>query len=103
MDREITIQSRTLATTGDPTAYTYATLAQVWAEKLDARGTESFVGAQVAAEASQSFRIRYRNDVDPTCRVVDEDGTWNVVGTPEGHGRRAETILLVTRLNPNDT
>jgi head-tail adaptor len=100
MDREITIQSRTLATTGDPTAFTYTTLATgVWAEKLDARALEKFVGAQVAAQASQAFRIRFRNDVSPENRVVDEEGTWNVVGTPEGQGRRAETILLVTRLN----
>ena len=103
MDREITIYTRTLATNGDPTVYTYAALATgVWAEKLDARGMETFVGAQVSGSASQAFRIRYRGDVDPTCRVIDEEGTWNVVGAPEGRGRRTETILLVTRLDPDD-
>ncbi len=102
LDREITIQSRTLATNGDPAAFTWADHATVFAEKLNAGSIERFVGQQVAAEASQAFRIRYRNDLDPTMRVTDEDGIWNIIGTPEGQGRRAETILLVTRLDPRD-
>lgn len=102
LDRQITLQSRTLATTGDPTAFTYTTVDTVWAQKLDPRGMERFTGSQVAARATQGYRIRYRTDVDPTWRVLDGSEEWNVVGTPESEGRRDSIVLLVTRLDPQD-
>ena len=103
LDRRVTIESYTKPTGGDPTAGTWSTLAMVWAERLEMGGVERALGVTVdTAEATGGYRIRYRSDVDPTCRLVDGSELWDIVATPEGKGRDRETILLVRRLDPDD-
>jgi head-tail adaptor len=102
LDRLIALQSRTDPAGGDPTAQTWATDQSVWAEKMDARGVERFLGGQFIGEATQAYRIRYLADVNPLWRVKDGSELWNIVAAHEGDGRRSETILQVKRFDPND-
>lgn len=104
MDRRVVLQSFAVGTSGDPTAGTWTTEATVWAERMDARGIERATGSMVAAaEATQAYRIRYRSDVAPTWRINDADELWNITSVAPGErGRDRETILLVSRLDPDD-
>ena len=104
LDRRIILQSFAVGTSGDPTAGTWTTEATVWAERLDAKGTERATGSVVeAAEASQAYRIRFRSDIDPTWRVNDGGELWHIAAvSPGGRGRDRELLLLVSRLDPDD-
>lgn len=101
-DRRIVLQSPTTATDGDPTNLTWTTVDTVWARKTELTGAERFLSSQFAAQAEREYAIRYRTDIEPTWRVKDGDEEWNIAGTPEGDGRRRETRILVTRLDPNN-
>lgn len=101
-DRKLELQSKSAATPPDPTSGTWTTQATVWGKQMDPRSVERFAGKQFLALASQAFAIPYRTDVNPTWRVKENTNLWRIVGTPEGPGRRRETVLLVERFNPND-
>lgn len=103
LDRRITIQALAHESGGDPTAGQWQDVDEVWAEQMDQNQTERFVSNQQLAEAVRAFRIRYRTDVDPTMRVKDELGDyWQIAGVAEGDGRRAETVLVCERYDPNE-
>lgn len=101
MDRRVELQSSAVGSDGDPTALTWTVEASVWAERMDARGSERMFGGMVqAAEATQVYRIRYRSDVNPTWRLRDGTELWKITATPEGVGRDDETLLMVRRFDP---
>lgn len=49
-------------------------VANVWAEKVDVAGRERFTASQRFAEVDATWRIWWRADVDPTCRIVVSEG-----------------------------
>jgi SPP1 family predicted phage head-tail adaptor len=66
----VTLQRRvdTQADSGQ-VVYSYTDIDEVWAEIMPGRGREFFAAAQIQATAIAEIRIRYRDDVDETCRV----------------------------------
>ena len=49
--------------------FSWVPFASVWAEVAPGRGREFFAAAQIQATAFAEIKIRYRDDVDETCRV----------------------------------
>jgi SPP1 family predicted phage head-tail adaptor len=97
LDRRIELQRRSVAAAdaNGSSAVTYATYAEVWAEKVDAGGREFYAGNQTQAELATQFRIRYRADLQPTDRVRYDGKSFNISHTKE-LGRRQELILFAT-------
>lgn len=105
LDRQVNLQSFALGTSGDPLAGTWTTeVANVWAGRLDAKGTERYTDGMVqAAEVTQAYKLRYNADILPTWRLVDGTEVWDIVAVLHGdRSRDAETVLLVRRLDPDD-
>ena len=50
--------------------HAYQDIAEVGANIMPGRGREFFASAQIQAEAPAEIKIRYRADLDTTCRVV---------------------------------
>lgn len=73
LDRRVTLREPSAGTDtiGQPTE-TWADAATVWAEVREIKGREYFEAAQVQAERTVTFRIRYRSDVTEKWRIV-----WN--------------------------
>lgn len=89
LDRLITLQALTVTTDAyGGVVESWSPVATLWAQFLPGGGNEKFTAAQVYAEAQARFRIRYRDDVTPEHRIVDEYGTeWDILGVSE-IGRR---------------
>lgn len=45
----------------------------VWAEKVDRSGLQGFESGQDLSKVTARFRIRYREDIEPSMRVVYKD------------------------------
>lgn len=109
-DRQIVLQSRSSGTDSDGFPVdSFATLATVWARKRFLRGDERYLGdrQQQTAEVEVEYRIRYRDDVDPTVRVKDSGELWDVEAVLEADGsdigpRRRALDLICTRFDPDD-
>lgn len=100
MDRRITLQHRSLT----PDAHGqkvvgYITYAEVWAQRLDVTARERLASQQVIAESSCRFRLRYRNDVVATDRVLCEGVTYNIT-PPTEIGRREGIEILASAVVP---
>jgi head-tail adaptor len=102
LDRRIELQAVALPTDGDPSGGQWVTETTIYAEQVDKGSLKRFVSDQELASADRVYRIRYRTDVDPTWRVKDGDEYWRIDGTPEGKGRRTETLLMCSRYDPNE-
>lgn len=50
-------------------AHSFVEFARVWAEVCPIAGREFFAAAQVQSEVTTKVAIRFRDDVDETCRV----------------------------------
>ncbi len=79
LDRRVTIQTlvETQDTLGEP-IQTWADLATVWASVEPLRGGELFQAQQVSAEAQTRFRMRYRDDVVATSRLVYDSQNYDI-------------------------
>ena len=79
----------------------YSTAATVWAARRDVSAGESYRAAQVSAQISARFTVRYSADtaaVDPTYRIVLENGlTYDVTGVRETERNRYIEIDCVAR------
>ena len=102
MDRRIKFQAFASYDDGDPYDGQWSTEVEVWAEQMERSHVARFVSDQTLTEATRAYRIRYRTDIDPTWRVQDGDELWSIDGTPEGAGRRTETIVVCSRYDPNE-
>lgn len=71
LDQRITLQRRVVVQDvyGQDTI-TWTDIATVWAQCQQLRGREFFAAAQTQQESSVKVRIRYRTDVDQTCRLI---------------------------------
>jgi SPP1 family predicted phage head-tail adaptor len=95
LDREIVIQTDTVTQsgTGEP-SHSWATLATVWAQKVERGGREFHQAQQLSAETQAVFRIRHRTDVAPGLeRVSYNSMTWDILHVMEV-GRREALDLL---------
>lgn len=97
MDRRVSLYHRVLTQNAQgeqvpsyPSAYT-----TVWAEKLDQRAREYFAAQGTQAEATTRFRIRYRDDVLMTDRLVLGGVNYDIVQISE-IGRREGLELFAT-------
>lgn len=89
LDRRITLQRKTQAENsfGEPVD-TWVDMATVWAEKLPLRGSTTFAAQQRIAEADVKWRIRFRQNLTPLDRIIDDEGRpCDVLGVLE-IGRR---------------
>ena len=61
----------------------WSTLATVWAEKFQVKPAERFIkrSARRVNTSTVRFKIRQRDDLDETMRVIDGHGaTWGIIG-----------------------
>ncbi|WP_234734502.1 head-tail adaptor protein [Tellurirhabdus bombi] len=68
---------------------------KVWANRKDeiAGASEEVEGKRVTAVSLVSFSIRYRSDINPTWRIVEEGGqVYNIVHVAE-QGRRQWLVI----------
>ena len=87
--RRITIESYTTAVDANgQDIKTWGTLAEVWAGMAYEKGDESFEALQRVALRIVKFMIRYRDDVDETCRVVYDSKYFNILGIERLHRKR---------------
>lgn len=84
LNRQITLERRSMAqdATGSPIE-TWNTLATVWAEKVDMRGSERYTAAQTVAQLDTKFRIRYRHGLTPIDRITYDGRVYDVGGILE--------------------
>lgn len=72
-------------------------VAEVWAEVRDVSGKEYFA-AQANQNAVQTkIRIRWREGVVPSMRVVHGTRTYNIEAALEHGGRKSELLLMCSR------
>lgn len=101
LDRRITLQRLTTVRTksGDETE-TWAEVATVWAQKIEARGDERFSAATLVGKINRSFRILYSpevSDVDTTWRVMFDDDVHQIIAYREIGYREGIELDCVVR------
>lgn len=102
LNRRVQLQSFALSSNGDPTSGTWTTTHTVYAQKMDKGSVERFATDQELAESASAYRVRYLSDIDPTWRLVDGGDIWDIEGVLEGGGYKEESIVLVSRYDPED-
>jgi SPP1 family predicted phage head-tail adaptor len=69
-------------------------VATVWAEKRHVTGKERWANEHVTNELTASFRIRYREDIEPNMLVEHKGVDYQITGQPiDPDGRRTDLIL----------
>ncbi len=94
LDRRVRIERRVAvrdALGGE--AVTYALRARVHAEVIHTRGREAFLNQQMQPTADIEFRIRWRNDVAQTDRVVHDGQAYDIQYLAEMGRRRRLRIV----------
>lgn len=89
LDKRITIQRKTLTDNeyGEPVE-TWADLVTLWAIYLPARGSERFAAQQQIAEIDTVFRIRYRQNITVTDRIIYNGRTYDIKAVVDMCGRK---------------
>lgn len=117
LDRQVTVQKRTVSqdTTYGSDVVTWEPLAvlpgsPVVAEKFWAEVVDAIPGRQESSEAGMALsrnltriRLRYRNDIDSSMRIIvhgDADQTYQIIGGPsEVGGRKTIIEVLAERIS----
>lgn len=96
LDQRVTLQSRSEAADAMGQAtITWVDIATVWAQVQALRGREFFAAAQVQAEHTLKVRIRYRADVNETCRLVWQGNHHDITGViPVGRKEMLEIMCV---------
>ena len=63
-------------------------LAELWANVMAIRGREFFAAAQVNAENTVKFTIRYRNDITALNRIEYDNKAYDITGVVPLEGRK---------------
>ena len=96
LDRRIQLQRPVVAR--DPVfgavATTWQTFATVWAQRLELEGVVKTETDQRVGSHQVRHLIRYRGDVDATCRVVDGARRFRLTSPPFEVGRRSGLMLV---------
>ncbi|HEX9768436.1 MAG TPA: phage head closure protein [Kiloniellales bacterium] len=96
MDREVTIEQRSLSTgTPDPVE-TWTTWATVWARRLDRTGMEVFRAGREEREGATVFRLRWIAGLSAEMRLVEDGVVYDIQSIAE-LGRREGWDVLATR------
>lgn len=103
LDRQVTIERRT--TVADPlggavvTWVPFATL--IWANIRNITGAEAIRNGVQVGTTKSSVRIRYREDIDQTCRLLYRGQVYAIEQVlPDEQGR--ESVDLVCSTGAND-
>ena len=99
LDRIITIQQRTVTRDSFGSEIeAWVDLDEVWASFRPQTATERFRNESniVQATTTAAFRIRWRDDLGATMRVMHEGDEWDIQGIIEV-GRRDKLDLIATR------
>ncbi|MEO8224127.1 MAG: phage head closure protein, partial [Gammaproteobacteria bacterium] len=101
---QVTLQRRvdTQADSGQ-VGFSYTDIATVMADIMPGRGREFFAAAQIQAESIAEIKIRYRDDIDSTCRVVhitrydspEITQYWDIAAPPVPDAKTGRTDLLL--------
>lgn len=100
LDRRIAIERPTITQQdyGEPLKQ-YTAVAEVWAKVVPGAAQETFNGDQVLAVAAAEFWIRYRADIDCTCRIHYANRYYDIRAVIE-IGRRHGLKLTGVATNP---
>ena len=71
-----------------------ALVAEVWAAKEPLSGREFLEAQQAQAEVTVRFRIRYREDIHPEMRCVEDGHTYHISAALDQKGERREMHLM---------
>jgi SPP1 family predicted phage head-tail adaptor len=96
LDQRVTFQRRVVVQDayGQDTI-TWTDIATVWAQCHALRGREFFAAAQTQMETSVKVRVRYRADIDQTCRMVWDGKNHDITGViPVGRKDMLELICM---------
>lgn len=96
LNRRVTFQRkvRGKGPGGIPTE-AWSDVVTVWAAKDPLRTREFFAAAAVNAEDTVKFRVRYRTDIKPDMRIVDDGRVYSITGVQEDPlGDRTETRIM---------
>ena len=96
LDQRVTFQRRIVVQDayGQDTI-TWTDIATVWAQCHALRGREFFAAAQTQMETSVKVRVRYRADIDQTCRMVWDAKNHDITGViPVGRKDMLELICM---------
>ncbi len=102
LDQRINIEQNSPVqnSVGEQTDF-WTTLATVWAEVVPLKGRETFNSDQVIAIADVRFRIRHREGLDNSMRIVYGDNVYNIHSILK-IGRREALDLFASVNNPLD-
>ena len=99
LDRIITIQQRTVARDSyGGEIVTWVDLAMVWCAIMRSSTFERFVESSNIEQSAQLqfFRIRWRDDIDETMRLLYDGHEWDIEGIVEV-GRRRHLDVVARR------
>lgn len=96
LDQRVTLQSRSVATDGmGQDTITWVDVATVWAQCQALRGREFFAAAQVQQEQTVKVRIRFRDDVNQTMRLMWQGRAHDITGVvPVGRKDMLEIMCM---------
>jgi SPP1 family predicted phage head-tail adaptor len=101
MNRRITLQRATVVRNEfNEEIETWATFAEVWANRADVSAAESFRAQEVGAQLTTRFRIRYSATVatlNPRDRLVYAGKLYNITGVREKQRNRWLEVDCVAR------
>jgi SPP1 family predicted phage head-tail adaptor len=99
MRRRITIQQRVTSTDEfGGAAVAWADFAYCWAYYEPLHGSELYAAQQVYPETDTRFSIRYRTGLDPSMRLVDQDGVqFDVTGIVDVDQRHIKLVVMAVR------
>lgn len=84
---------------GEPVEGAGTEVVTLWAEKRDVSGNERWANEHVKNTANVSFRVRYREDIDPKYWVEHKGLKYSIVGYPiDPDGRRTDLIIACERV-----
>lgn len=97
LDRQITIERNA----GTRDAYgqvseSWGTYKTLWAQKIEAKGTEAQIDAQQQGERPVTFRVRYRDDLLTSDRLVYNSDSYDILNFVE-IGRRHMLDIICTK------
>lgn len=98
LDRRISIERAVITT--DPLggdSYVWSELAEVWAEVLPISDGERWRAAEVAANVTTRFRIRWGANVTVEDRIAYDGRTYEIVGVKEIGRREGQEITAAAR------
>lgn len=99
LDYRITIQRATVAVAGDygEPIETWSDLVTIWAKRHDASAGEAYRAAEVSAQISVHFTVRYStvtNSITPKDRILFNGDLYNITAKREPLGTRRQWIEI---------